>query len=824
MPRHPIAHDAWRHVSALLDELLDLPESQREGYLAQLSCDASTRNDLRQLLVAASASKNFLEHQPVVRSLEPAANLLSGKIIGKYRIDGLIARGGMGDVYRAERADGHFEQPVAFKLAREATTLSAQLFQKERQILANLEHPGIARLIDGGLTDDGLPYMTMELVDGVDVLSFCNQHSLDLASRLALFGQICSAVAYAHRHLIVHRDLKPSNILVGKDGHAKLLDFGIAKLLDPEKSGTDQPTMALMTPEYAAPEQLEGKSLTTATDVYALGVLLFHMLSGRAPWNVRDLPLPAALQRLLQQSHPALSDAVADNPERPVSAKLLRGDLDAIVAKALRREPESRYSSALEFWQDIQAHLAFRPVVARSDVRGYVGRRFFRRNRLWIGAAATVLAALLIGLAGTLWQANVAKVKARQAERDRDRALAESARVQSILDYLDLMLSGAQEQGGIQAARAKEMLDASADQLIRRFADAPVEKARSMAVLADLYLTLYSFDGAASILTTFLSSPDAEADPQAKAKIQFDLAQIEFKRGNVEKARALVQGAQNFWNGDDDRYRGELIHSRSMQSQLQAAKGDVDGAIRVLREALSASMTFNGDIGDDTITLEGDLGAALLKNNQLDEADELMTRAWTAIQAAGRTKSQDGITLLHNLGVNAIYKNDLARAETIFRQIIDIQRQAFGSSTALATSQNDLAEVLVRSGRASEALPLLADARAMLQKFTGDDSSDTLSTFQTEAEARILLRDMNAAEPLVHIVVAGMLKQFGSRSPLYANALGLEARLRFLQGRTSESAALVEQAGGILKDAGEAGPFFLPQLHRLEEDLRNAKR
>jgi non-specific serine/threonine protein kinase/serine/threonine-protein kinase len=811
---------AWQHLSDLWDELLNLPDAERDERLDRIDCDEATRKELGKLLAATRKSAAFLEHAPAPRTHATVTETLSaGSVIDKYRIDALIARGGMGEVYRALRADGHFEKPVAFKLAHREMAFDGRRFHNERQILANLEHPGIARLIDGGLTEEGLPYMVMELIDGEDILSYCKRHELGLEQRLALFGQVCLAVGFAHRHLIVHRDLKPSNIMVTADGTVKLLDFGIAKLLGANPAAEGQPTVSLMTPDYAAPEQLEGKAPTTATDVYALGVLLFHMLSGSAPWNLRELPLPAALQRLLHTAPKPLSEAAQGNHDAPVPAKLLRGDLDAVVAKALRPEPESRYASAAELWHDVQAHLAHEPVSARGDARGYLVRRFLRRNRLWAGAAAAVFAALLAGLAGTLWQAHEARAKTRQAEAERDRALAEAARVQSVVDYLDLMFGSAVAQAGGRSINAKEMLDASAEQLAKRFADKPAEKARVLQVLGDLYLTLHDFEGAAPLLSRFLESADAGADPEARARIEFDLAIVELNRGNIDKARQLLEQAQGFWNTAPERYRGQLIHSRSAQAQVQAARGDVAGAIGLLHDSLDESAMYNGESSEDTMTLAGDLGTYLMQANQFEEADKMMTRAWNALQAAGRDKTEEGITMLNNIAVNAIYRNDLPRAEKMLRLVIDLRKQAFGPSAALAMHESNLGKVLVRSGRPLEAVPLLHDARTMSQHFTGDHSGDTLLAYQNEAEAQLALKDAKAAEPLVQSALDGCAAQYGERSPICANRVILQARVRLLQGRKAEAKALADKAERDLVDAGDGGKHFLTLLEKLKGEI-----
>ncbi len=813
--------DAWQRVSELLDQLLALPEAERSPGLERLNCDESTRKELRRLLAASRKSTQFLESPARTHPSGNAVDSIApGSRIGAYCIDAFLARGGMSEVYRARRADGQFEKPVAFKLSRSETSVGPGRFHNERQILASLEHPGIARLIDGGLTAEGLPYMVMELVDGRDVLSYCRQHQLDLQQRLALFAQVCEAVGYAHRHLVIHRDLKPSNILVDNSGRVKLLDFGIAKLLGTGMLPEGQSTLAMMTPEYAAPEQLEGKSATTATDVYALGVLLYQLLSGRPPWNLRQLPLPAALQRLLHTDPEPLSQAARNNPDAPIPAKLLAGDLDAIVAKALRREPEARYTSAQALWNDVQSHLAHRPVLARGDARGYLVQRFLRRNRLWAGAAAAVFVALLLGLTGTLWQAHEARKEAHHAELERDCALAEASHAQSMVDYVDLVFGSTVEQAGRKSISAKDVLDASTEQLMQGLAGKPVEKARAMQAFGDLYLTMHDFEGAGPILSRFLESSEADAAPDIRAHIELDLAYIEQSRGNVDTAQRLLIRAQDFWSRDADKYRGQMIQSRSTQAQIQAARGDLDGAIRTLRDALSESTAFNGETARDTLVITGDLGAILMQNNQLEEADRMMKRAWNALQAAGRGQTEEAIALLNNIAVNAIRRNDLPRAEKLLRQVIDMRRQTFSPSAELAAQENNLGKVLLLSGRPRDSIPLLDDALGMARHFTGDHSQLAIRVLQSAAEARLAMKDAKAAEPLVQSALDGAKAEFGEHSLTYGISLSLEAKLRFLQGNTAEANSLADKSNRILVDAGDAGKYYLQQLQQLQQQMR----
>ncbi len=434
------SQERWIAVKALLDEVIELKPAARERRLRHVSADAGVLTELRALLAASDASTDFLASPPVAApppSPISYRSLPAGTHVGAFRIEEMIDRGGQGEVYAAVRVDGHFEQRVALKLLRPEAAGQIERFHAERQILAGLEHPGIARLIDGGLAPDGRPYMAMEFVKGQDIKTFCDAGGLGLAARLALFRQVCDAVAYAHRNLVVHRDLKPGNILVTSDGQVKLLDFGIAHILAEAPDGDR--TVAPLTVGYAAPEQIQGLRPTTATDVYALGTILFELLAGRRPWGDTPFGIPVSL-RVLNEDPPSPSAAAAAAPSPPVPAKSLRGDLDAIILKAMRRQPADRYESASTLWDDVARHLAFQPVRARAGNSGYRFRRFVRRNRWPLAAAASVMLAVLATSGGVAWQA-------RKTALERDAAQAEAARAGAVRDYVMLMFRTAGEFG-----------------------------------------------------------------------------------------------------------------------------------------------------------------------------------------------------------------------------------------------------------------------------------------------------------------------------------------------------------------------------------------
>ena len=426
----------WTQIQTLFNAVLEQDPAARDAFL-HTACadDPDLLAEVRSLL-AADADAHPLLDSLAIEAIALPADLLpdgilpaEGERVGPYRIVEPLGRGGMGAVFLAERADGQFEQQVALKLIRGGAG-SAQIvrrFQSERQILARLQHPHIARLLDGGLTEDGQPYFAMEYVDGVPLDQYCEVHDSPIEDRIQLIRAACDAVQSAHRQLVVHRDLKPANILVTVDGQVKLLDFGIAKMLTGAEDAMGDPMgapaltqtgHAVMTPAYAAPEQLRHEPVTTATDVYALGVVLYELLAGERPYDLSGCS-PAEIERIVSEQAPRPPSAVAPAHRQ----RRLRGDLDTIVQKALRKEPERRYTSAEALADDLQRHLEGRPVEARPDTAGYRTRKFVQRHRAGVTATAAVV--VLIATLVTFYTTQLAQ------ERDQCRnAARESYRLQ----------------------------------------------------------------------------------------------------------------------------------------------------------------------------------------------------------------------------------------------------------------------------------------------------------------------------------------------------------------------------------------------------------
>lgn len=471
--------ERWTRLEQLFADALAMPATARPAFLQRACADDVGLAQEVECLLDAHDAPGVLDTAPhAVEAVTAHPSLVPGTCLGAWRIDTMIGRGGMGEVYAATRIDAAFEQRAALKLLRYEAVAETDRFQSERRILAKLEHPGIARLLDGGMAPDGRPFTVMEYVEGQSITDYCRARASSLHERLALFAQVCEAVAFAHRNLVIHRDLKPDNILVDARGGVKLLDFGIAKLLDTTASTADvDNTTAPFTPDYAAPEQLSGQPVTTGTDIYALGVLLFELLTGERPLRTRGLPSTHALKLILDRVAPQPSALARDRFDVPLPARLLIGDLDAIVTKCLRKEANHRYETVNGLKRDLVAHLQKEPVLARDGARLYVLGRLLRRYRWAVAGVSLLIFALAAGLAGTIWQARRAETQTRI-----------SVAVQAFVS--DLFRANSRNQDDPVKARqttARELLDLGAKKIDSGMADAPQAKLSVLKLLGQLY-------------------------------------------------------------------------------------------------------------------------------------------------------------------------------------------------------------------------------------------------------------------------------------------------------------------------------------------------
>ena len=530
--------ERWRLLEDLFQAACDLTGTERAAFLdRECGSDASIRAEVESLLASADQTAGFIQ-QPVSDAARNFASRLPsrGKRIGPYQLCSLIGQGGMGEVYLARRADDAYSQQVALKFIRADFAVDQEMllrFRVERQILANLNHPNVARLLDGGVTPEGLPWLALEYVEGVPIDEYCRRSGLPLRARLELFLTVCSAIEYAHRNLVIHRDIKPANVLVTAEGVPKLLDFGIAKLLaaDLVDSVRTRPSDRLMTPDYASPEQVRGEPVTTATDVYALGVLLYELLTGQRPYRLKtDSPLQIA-RAICEETPRSPSAATAADPDPAgVDSRRLKGDLDTIVLMAMRKEPERRYSSIGQLAADIRAYLAGYPLVARGDSWGYRSRTFMARHKAAVASAflaAVALAGFAIGMG----------ILARSANRARLTA-------QHQAQFLAGMFQAATpEESRGQTITARTLLDRGASRIDRELASEPQVRASLLEVIAEAYRNLGLLDRSQALARQAfaLARKSQGTDNTDAVKSQELLAELERDQGHYAEAERLLR-------------------------------------------------------------------------------------------------------------------------------------------------------------------------------------------------------------------------------------------------------------------------------------------
>ena len=607
--------ERWLRVKDLLSGALELPPAEQSGYLDQACAgDAELRAELDSLLAAARQAETFLESPAFdAEHIAPhgTGSTWIGRRVGSYEIVAEIGHGGMGEVYEAIRADHQFQQQVAIKLVRHGYNSDFLLarFRAERQILATLSHPNIARLLDGGITEDGIPYFVMELIDGRPIDRYCSENGLPLVERLRLFRTVCAAVQYAHQHLVVHRDIKPSNILVTADGLVKLLDFGIAKMLDRDATtGAPEPTATrfqALTPEFASPEQLRGEPVTTVSDVYSLGVLLYHLLADRGPYPLRS-NLAHEVAREIVETQPERPSTVVRRALSPDTRRLqrrLKGDLDNIVLMALRKEPERRYASAEQLSEDIRRHLSGEPVIARQDTVAYRAAKFVQRHSVAVGAAATVVVSLSAGIVAVEREARIARAERARAEQhfNEVRKLANTF----MFEFHDAIqnLPGATPARQLLVKSALAYLDplareAGDDQALQRELATAYEKMGDVqggfrsASLGDMAGALASYRKALAIRESL-----ARTDPQNAALLR-EVIRSHGKLGDLllgsgdppaalDEARRLLAVAQRLQtvNPDDDASRRIVATAYLDYGWKRAQNGDWQAGIEDCRKA-----------------------------------------------------------------------------------------------------------------------------------------------------------------------------------------------------------------------------------------------
>ena len=766
----------WETVQKLFSEAIELEDAERIAFLKQ-KCegDENLFNEVLTLLLADDEIHPILDKKASeLINIEEKLNFV-GEQIGSYKLTREIASGGMGTVFLAERSDGVFEQEVALKIIKPglSTIPIIRRFQHERQILANLQHPNIARLFDGGVTEDRRPYFTMEYVDGVQIDEYCDENKLTIKQRLKLFIDVCNAVQYAHNNLVIHRDLKPSNILIEKDGTIKLLDFGISKVLSAESEQNDLPTVTqaeinLLTPEYSSPEQIKNSKISVSTDVYSLGSILYKLLSGRQAHEFKtrtfseyekvvcekSIPKPSTVLENQNSEEESIEEICLNrNIQKGKLKKKLTGDLDNICMMALRKEPERRYASAEMFAYDIERYLTNLPIFARKESVSYTSKKFIQRHK-----TAVITAAVLFFIVNGLILFYTLQLKA-----ERDKATIEAKKSEQVASFLqDLFLVADPNEAKGETITARELLDRGASRLMVGLEEEPEIKSQLLNTIGKVYTNLGLYNSAEELFLKIKESENLEAlDKETYFETLVNLGKTYGYNGKYDLAGEILLKAKNV----GEKYlpinhiqRGELYSSIGShfyqiadfdssyiyykkaeqiffinfgnESQqlagllynmgvLEYDQGNLETSDSLYSESLKLYIKFNGELNAQTAKTQNELASVFRHRGKFDEAEKLYKKALdTRIKIFGNNHPDVAQTLNH---ISRLYYNQelYEKAEPYVRQSLEIRQNLYDDAhPEVSASKSSLAGTLMGLKRFEEAEKLYESAyNASMKKF-----------------------------------------------------------------------------------------------------------
>jgi len=726
--------ERFARAESIFDTAVDLAAGERERYLdEQCGDDPELLEYVRALL-----DQNADPDPAVAATIAGAAarafgsgDSIDGELIGPYRVERMIGSGGMGMVYLARRADEQFDQEVAIKLGRHSLVdpQTELRLRNERQILSDLDHPNIAKLFDGGTMPDGVPYLVMEYIDGVRIDTYCDCHRLSIADRLELFRTICAAVHYAHQNLVVHRDIKASNILVTESGTPKLLDFGIAKLIDTQGAATDGLTRentVVMTPENAAPEQILGQTVTTATDTYALGLLLYQLLTGLRALPIDNLTpgefahivceqdvlrpsqkLASRLGAARREGGDALHQVEALGRDRGTGVerlvRRLRGDLDTIVLNALRKEPERRYPSVLGLANDIDLHMKSMPIRARADSARYRAGKFVKRHY----AAVSVAAAMVLMLAGF---AVTVSVQNQRIAAERDRAREVSQFLEDVFTAPDPTLTNGAE------ITARELLDVGANRIRSGLGHSPEIQSELMGTIGRVYFNLSLYEPSAGMLESALELTTRRfgAGHPSVAAAENDLARSLTRRAEYDRARELLDSALRTSLAAHGEDSAEVAAILNNMAELDLQTGNLDGAEELATRSIDIYSALGGDHAMDLATTKASLARILQVRGDLERTEQLLREAIAIVEAQDGTHDASLAYYQQNLGVLLRTRGDFEAAEAVVEESIRTTRRVFGDSHALlAAALMDQGTLLHLNGELDAAERVMREALAL---------------------------------------------------------------------------------------------------------------
>ena len=834
--------ERWAELGPVLEELLDLPEEQRPPRLAELRArDPALADELTALLSdgAKAASEGFLAGAVPLAPAESAASSLAGQHLGPYVLEEPLGQGGGGSVWRARREDGRFEGAVAIKLLHLSLLgrAGAERFRREGHILARLKHPHIASLLDAGVTPGGQPYLVLELVQGERIDRHCDALGLSIEARLELFSDVLAAVAHAHTHGVIHRDLKPGNILVTHEGQVKLLDFGVAKLLDDEAGSGESTELTreggrALTPEYAAPEQLRGEGVTTATDVYALGVLLYQLLCGQHPTapssgNAAEAlratldtePLPPSRRLTITEDEAA--SRRASNPQR--LQRMLTGDLDTIVSHALRKAPGERYATVAALAEDLRRYRDHEPVIARPDSVAYRARKFVRRHRGAVAAGVLTSLAIVAGVAGTVWQAQraqqaaqLAEQHAQRAEREKKNALADLENGEAMLNLMQALLGAVADKPVLPA----ELLQRAGSITDKEYAAAPGTRAFIQERLSHLWAMLGDQEKALALAERAAASAESSSDADPRMNTRCLLASQLTIRGDFAKARQLfdtaIAMAAKTWPDEPDRPMACLQQRAVLnleEGQPKAALADADEAQRLLgtpRAGQADMALMLREIRADALSAMGQLGPAVR------EYEAVLAE----LRRLGRIELRSSMVTLNQMGVALMRGGQFARGVQVMDQALQIA-QASGQPDAVdVPTLTNHARALLEVGRTAEARQQFDRAVAHAQRSAQPRliGHSALQAASAACDTGDLARCTTLFELGAKHLEAILPPRHRSRSAL----LTLRGRLAFLKGQPHVALRDAQAAMALLGESPGSQQqlsLTLPLLARAQSAL-----
>jgi eukaryotic-like serine/threonine-protein kinase len=813
-----IASERWQRLARLLEQALAQPEESRRHFVeAQCQDDPDLAREVLSLVSAHAIADSPLDSFAAVlqpREGEADTEPPVAPRVGPYLLVGELGRGGMGIVYLARRADGQYTRTVALKVAQSPVLDPGvrDRFLAERDILARLSHRNIAQLFDGGVTVEGHPYFTMELVEGRPIDVHCDEESLDVAARIRLFLQVCDAVSAAHRNLVVHRDLKPNNILVNADGEVKLLDFGIAKLLDPLRPEHEtRLATRLFTRDYASPEQVRGEPVTTASDVYSLGAVLYRLLTG-------------GVAHRFQHDTPADIERVVCDVEPPTPR--LGPDLDNIVLKALSKDPLRRYASVDLFAQDLDHYLRGRPVAARSDSAAYRAGKFVRRHRYAVAAAAMVLVVLAAGIVATVLQAQKARAAAARAQR-----------VSMLLTDLFKLAEPGQLQGGTITAR--ELLDVGTRRIAAELAGDPDAQATMYGVIGRLYRNLALNEPAGRALERALElrRQVSGTDSLAYAEALYNLADLQYERNDYAAAERTHRQALDLRRRLAAPPRDIAASLEGVGRVLSSSGKHVD-ADAPLSEALLLRRSYGGERGTEIIETMHELALARLRKGDQAGGEPLFREAVEIGRRLPAVSADLRVNGLVNLArLRHRFERKPAEAEVLYREALALARRWYPSGHPdVATCLSELAAALRDIGRLEEAEAVATESLGMWRQRYAPNHREVIVATQRLASILVERGNATEAERLLREALAASHTSMGDGHPLTLTAQADLASFLQKQGRMREAVAVSEAAlDAARRKFGEKDVYVarawasLGQLHatlgdstRAEIELRHA--